>query len=214
MSDRYSDGSFQVMDCWITPLATGQQADSLHTLRDRIGDVPESSLVGHFVAGALRPAFERRQYNNDFANWAGEALSDLPLGERLAMAQAVDGPSLREELAVILDARISEIGDVYATEPFRFVDRQIVAYPTDTVIHSPSELPAAIDQMSDEALFYHVLDAPWRRSDGLDDFSAWLSNGSVDSEPLRSALASIDVRFMTITDVRQRLTAAAERSLV
>ena len=115
---------------------------------------------------------------------------------------------------MVLDARISEIGDVYAIEPFRFVDRQIVVYATDVVAATPRELSEAIADMSEESLFYHVMDAPWRRGDGMDDFSAWLMNAPVDGEVLRAALSGIDVRFMTMTDLRSRLTTAAERSLV
>ena len=212
MSEAYIAGPLQLMDCWIIPLATGVHADSLITFRDRIEEVPESSLIGHYVAGAMRPAFERRKYNNDFANWAGESLRDHPLGERLAMVRATDGPTLRDELAVVLDARISEVGDIYATEPFRFVDRQIVTYPTPHSLTTPRDLCGALESMSDESLFYHVLDACWRRSDDNDDFSEWLSRFAVDGEPLRKALEAVDVRFMSVQDVRTHLSSAVERA--
>ena len=99
-----SEDAFAVKDCGLIAIATGQEAQNLRELRDRVATIHPGCIYYHFWGGMLRPSFDEPEYQNDFAAWAWRSLHDASLAERLAIIdpgqyREIDG--LRQELASV-----------------------------------------------------------------------------------------------------------------
>lgn len=202
---------FVVRDCTMTALATGLDARNLRELRDRVKRIPEGSLYYHFWGRLLRPVFERREYNNDFANWAAYSLRDRRLAERLALVDPADFPDtgrLREELVDIIEDRLAEAPEVpwaSSDEAFHFIRGQLVVFDTHRRIEEPEELAGVCPRLSLSSVYYHFVDARNRSVDGVDDFQAWLRERAPDRADVCDRLDRLDLSFMTLPRLRDRL---------
>ena len=90
---------FEIKDCALAAVATGQKAQNLRELRDNIETVVPGSIAYHFWAGKLRPRFDDPEFNNDFAAWSRHALHDKVLAERLGMLDPTSFDRLRGDEA-------------------------------------------------------------------------------------------------------------------
>ena len=61
--------SFRIQDCALIAIATGEKAQNLRELRDRLKYIPPSSLYYHFWGGLLHHHFDDPEFQNDFARW-------------------------------------------------------------------------------------------------------------------------------------------------
>ncbi|QKT04273.1 hypothetical protein HUS23_10855 [Ectothiorhodospiraceae bacterium 2226] len=204
---------FAIRDCALIAIATGKRAQNLKELRDHLLTINPASIYYHFWGGLLETGFEEREFNNDFAIWARNALHDFPLSERLAVIDpsAYTGlESLRQELIDIIEERIDESEYLPWTrtdQQFEFIHSQIVVFNTRRTLECPEDLPAGVAQMSTSSIFYHFIDARRRSSEGLDDFRAWLCSYGEPYSELCDRLADIDPFFITLTNLRRQLSA-------
>lgn len=209
-SDR-NGAPFEVRDCTMTALATGLDARNLRELRDRLKRIPEGSLYYHFWGRLLRPVFEKREYNNDFANWAAYSLRDRALAERLALLDPADFEDLgrvREELVEIVEVRLSENPEVpwaAAHEAFHFIRGQLVVFDTHRRLERPEELRGLCADLSVGSVYYHFVDARNRSPEGLDDFQAWLRTWGDGHGGLCAELGKLDLSLATLSVLRDRL---------
>ncbi len=203
---------FVLKDCALIAIATGKRAFNLKELRDDLNIVSEDSIYQHFWGSLLEPLFEEREYNNDFAAWARRGLHDDKLAERLAMvdpSEYTNLEQLREELIEIIEERWDENESLpwrLATEPFVFIESQIVVFDTDKRIQQPEELTTLLPNLSTSSIFYHFIDARRRLSDRSDDFRAWLTGFNGKYDDICQQLAALDLYFSTLTELRQQLT--------
>lgn len=201
----------KIMDCALTALATGEEAQNLRELRDRIQRVSAGSLYYHFWGRLLRPVFEGREYHNDFANWAGYSLRDLVLAERLAIVDPAEYDSiddLREELIEVLEVRLAEEGRVpwaRVSETFHFIRSELVVFATGVEVRHPHDLPAVFQTLSLSSIYYHFIDARHLSGDGTDDFQRWLTGFGPAWDPLRRKLSQIDIYFTPLPELRDTL---------
>ena len=209
---------FAVTDCAMLSIAMGVSAQNLRELRDRLGEIPDSSIYYHFWGMRLRPRFEEPIYNNDFAHWAQESLHDRRLAERLGV---IDPPSfsdmseLRAELIDVIEERLEEMEYVPWVRPdegFRFIRSILVVFDTGVRISSPEDLQPILPTLSRSSLYYHFIDARRRSPEGLDDFQAWLSGFGERFSQLRSEIATIDPYFTSLSNLGQLLLACFERA--
>ncbi|MGC9325751.1 MAG: DUF5752 family protein [Desulfomonilia bacterium] len=204
---------FVVKDCALIAIATGEQAQNLRELRDRIETTRTSSIYYHFWGGLLRPRFDDPEYQNDFAIWASHSLHDRVLAERLALINPTDYKELeglRRELIDVIEERLEESEIVpwaKSSQKFYFVRSQIVVFDTGRRIHEPSELGHIVPHMSPGTIFYHFIDARRRTPLGGDDFREWLVGFGDRFSLLISSIAAIDPYFTTLTDLRSELNA-------
>lgn len=200
-----------IQDCALTAIATGEEAQNLRELRDRIQRVPAGSLYYHFWGRLLRPVFEGREYHNDFANWAGYSLRDLVLAERLAIVDPADYDDiddLREEIIEILEVRLAEEGRVpwaRVSEAFHFIRSELVIFGTGVEVATPEELAEVFHALPLSSVYYHFIDARHLSGDGMDDFQRWLSYFGPPYEPLRRKLGQIDIYFTPLPELRETL---------
>jgi hypothetical protein len=57
---------FQIKDCTLIAIATGERVRNLRELRERLHDIDPNSICYHFWGGLLRPRFDDSEYHPDF----------------------------------------------------------------------------------------------------------------------------------------------------
>lgn len=210
---------FAVKDCALAAIATGRRAQDLAEFSNALQVVHPGSIYYHFWGGLLRPRFDDREYNNDFAIWVRhpQGLHDETLAERLSVVDPTDFPAmeeLRTELVELVEERLYESERLRLTNadmPFNFIRSQIVVFNTGKVLEEPSMLAAALPAMSLGSVFYHVIDARRRTEDGVDDFRAWLGGLGDGYAELCNEIANIDPYFMSLSEMRRQLAAIFSR---
>ena len=212
---------FQVMDCALIAIATGEQAQNLRELRDRLVTTAPRCIYYHFWGGLLRPRFDDPEFQNDFAAWSSHALHDTRLAERLAIIDPTVYPEiedLRREVIEVVEERLEESEMVpwaRSGHQFHFIRSQIVIFDTTLEIASPRELPEVIPHLSLGSVFYHFIDARRRTPSGTNDFSQWLMGWGASYAPIVQALTEIDPYFVTLSELREELkTAVRDISLM
>jgi len=202
---------FEIKDCALAAIATGQKAQNLRELRNNLDSVVPGSIVYHFWAGKLRPRFDDPEFNNDFASWARHALHDKILAERLGMIDPTSFDrfeDMKQELLDIIEERLDESEHVpWATgdQQFYFITSQIVVFSSRRTIVEPVELVSVVPEMTSSSIFYHFIDARRRTFGHLDDFRAWLYGFEDRYHDLCDILSNVDPFFSTLPELRDQL---------
>jgi len=202
---------FAVKDCALIAIATGERANDLRELRDRLETTRPGCIYYHFWGGLLRSSFDDPEYQNDFAVWAYHGLHDRFLAERLALVDPTDFDDLedlRRELIEIIEERLDEnelVSWTAAHQQFQFIRSQIVVFDTGIRISNPIELKELIPQLTVGSVFYHFVDARRRTPNKIDDFSEWLIGFADDYDELIEQIASLDPYFKSLTELRAQL---------
>ncbi len=210
--ERIKHEPFEIKDCALAALATGERAQNLKELRNIIRNVVPGSIYYHFWGGLLRPRFDDPEYNNDFAAWIHHSLHDKPLAERLSMIHPTEFPDLEElrrELLDTIDERLDMSDSLLWSEPdrqFHFITSQIVVFDTHKVIKEPRKLESVLSSMTTSSVFYHFIDARRRTFGNIDDFSAWLYGFDKHYTDLCDLLSAVDPFFSSLSELRHQLT--------
>ncbi|AFM24064.1 DUF5752 family protein [Desulfomonile tiedjei] len=212
MADQQNNiGPFALKDCSLVAIATGEKAQNLREMRDRLINIHPGSIYYHFWGGLLRSRFDDPQFNNEFAVWSHYALHDDILAERLAVIDPTDFldlESLRQELLEVIEQRLEEIERpiwVQADLQFHFIRSEIVVFDTGVLIDDAPGLAEFVPKMALGSIFYHFIDARRRTPAGLDDFRSWLGCLEETHEELCHALAAVDPYFTTLSELRTEL---------
>jgi len=204
--------TFEVKDCALIAISTGEYAQTLRELREKVLTAPPTSIYYHFWGGLLRPRFDDPEFQNDFAIWASHSLHDKALAERLALIDPSDYPdieNLRLEVLDTLEERLDEserLSLVTADHRFYFVRSQIVVFDTSRRLTAPEELVSAIPSLSSGSIFYHVIDARRRLPENKDDFTIWISSFGPDYQELVDRIAEVDPYFTNLIELREELS--------
>jgi hypothetical protein len=202
---------FEIKDCALAAIATGQKAQNLKELRDNIETVVPGSIAYHFWAGKLRPRFDDPEFNNDFAAWSRHALHDKVLAERLGMIDPTSFDrfeEMKQELLDIIEERLDESEHIpwaSTDQQFHFITSQIVVFSTRRTIVEPAELRSIASEMTSSSIFYHFIDARRRTFGHMDDFRAWLYGFEERYRDLCDILSNVDPFFSTLPELRQQL---------
>jgi Family of unknown function (DUF5752) len=202
---------FFVKDCALIALATGEDAQTLRELREKIQTIGSDSIYYHFWGGLLRPRFDDPEFQNDFAVWSSRSLHDKKLAERLALIDPTDYETLeglRKELIEVIEERLDEselLPWVTASSRFYFVRSQIVVFDTGKRVATVDEMTAQIPHLSPGSIFYHFVDARRRTQLGKSDLSMWLMGFGDEYQGLLDHIALIDPYFTTLTELRDEL---------
>ena len=151
---------FYIMDCALIAISTGERAQNLRELRDRLKTIHPGCIYYHFWGGLLHPHFDDPEFQNDFAVWASNNLHDLKTAEQLSIIDpnvCKDIEDLRKEVIEIIEERLSEAEYVpwtKAGQEFQFTRSQIVIFDTGVCIRDPKELLDIIPTMSLGSIFY------------------------------------------------------------
>ncbi len=203
--------AFTVKDCALIALGTGERAQNLRELRDRLLRVHSGCIYHHFWGGLLKPRFEEPEFQNDFAAWVYHGLRDAGLAERMALidpGEFSEIEDLRRELVEVIEERLSESEFVpwaRIDQQFYFIRSQIVVFDTDLRPQDPESLHLLIPKLSVGSVFYHFIDARRRTSSKRDDFSEWLLGLGESCLPLVEGLAKIDPYFSSLSELRTEI---------
>lgn len=203
---------FVVMDCVLLTRMNGlPEAATLRELRERVAVCGENVLYHHFCETLLRPSFDYPDYHNDFAVWAKMHLADPVLAERFGALDPYAFCSMEELRGVMLDIIDERINLLPYAQPlpkgaeFYFLEASTVVFDTGDRICAPSELAPAILRMTTGSIYFHFIEARRREPLGLDDFSTWLLQSGEQGAACREALASIDIGFLTLTELKNEI---------
>jgi hypothetical protein len=207
--------SFNIKDCALSAIATGVRAHNLRELRDHMLRIHPGSIYYHFWGGLLRPRFDEREFNNDFALWLHEAhgLHDETLAERLAVvdpSEYADIEQLRFQLIDIMSDRLDESEKLrltHADKPFEFIRSQIVVFDTGFRISSPEDLARTARSMTPSSYFFHFIDSRRRTPGRGNDFCEWLSNYGPEYSRLCDKLREIDPYFISLAELKNSILA-------
>jgi Family of unknown function (DUF5752) len=207
---------FEVKDCALLARMSGlPPAYNLRELRERVAACSENVLFHHYCETTLRSTFDNPDYRNDFAVWSKLYLGDRVLAERLGILDPYSFPSLGELRAAtleVIDERLGELTMIPWARPgdeFFFMEATTVIFSAGMRIAHPSELADAIRKMTNGSVYFHFLEARRRLPFGKDDFTSWLLENE-DGGRNRlyiEALASIDIYFHSLADLRKELAA-------
>jgi len=204
---------FAVKDCALIAIGTGERAQNLRELRDRLLTINPGCIYHHFWGGLLRPRFDEPEYQNDFAAWAYYGLRDKVLAERLALIDKShfrDIESLRQELVEIMEERLEEVELVpwaKAGQQLFFIRSQLVVFDTGIRISDRNMLGDLVPRLPVGSIFYHFIDARRRTAQLMDDFSQWLQGFGDTYLKLAQRLSAIDPYFSTLTELRLEIEA-------
>ena len=203
---------FCAKDCNLSIIATGRVASSLVELRDLLYQVPIGSLYYHFWGGSLRISFVHPEYHNDFCSWAHFGLHDDVLTERLSIIDPTefeDLEALRKKVIDVIEDRLDEI-EYYSwsreEHRFHFLRSITIVYDLNLKTTAPPDLKNFILKMPFTSIFYHFIDARRRTPNQSDDFSAWLSGFGTQFDELIKEIKKIDPFFLSLSEIRDRLT--------
>ena len=203
---------FFVKDCALAVIATGESAESLIQLKEALARVPTSSIYYHFWGGRLRSEFAHPEFHNDFALWTHIHLHDNILSEKLGILDPIEYANLddlRRTIIDLIEDRLEEIEYILWSQResrFHFLRSSIIIFDTPIKASHPSELKGIIPNLTSNSIFYHFIDARTRTKDGTDDFTTWLLNFKDDFPELIAKIRQIDPYFLSLTEIRQRLS--------
>ncbi len=211
---------FQIKDCALIALATGERAQNLRELEDRLRNTDVACVYYHVWGSMLRPRFDDPEYQNDFAAWAHRDLHDQALAEKLTSvdpSRFADLEDLRQEFIDIIEERLDELEYIPWTKgsrQFFFVRSQVVVFDTDMRVDTPMSLLEHIRNMSFGSIFYHFVEARRRNANRADDFSEWLMGFGERYAGITKALKAIDPYFNSLKELRNELIATFENALM
>ena len=171
---------FQFIGCSELQEILGEHAEDEQELAELIEEVPVDSIYFHTHSYFLRHRFIERVYPNDFAQWVETQVRDHALGERLAVVDPFDFPSLealREELISIIDDHLSStpiVPRVVFGAAFHFNRSRILEVPTGLEAWTLAEFRNAVSEVDVSALYYHFFEAHLRLNREENDFAAWV----------------------------------------
>lgn len=204
---------FLIKNCSLAAIATGERANSLIELRDKLAIVDEGSIYYHFWGSRMNPIFTHPQHHNDFASWIFHRLHDHILAERLSIIDPTEYDSLealRQDVVETIDSRLDEYESVIWTKKedrFHFIRSTIIVFESSVTLSKPEELIKTIPILTPSSIFYHFIDARARTPQTVDDFSVWLQTFGSQHDALIEEIQSLDPYFLSLTQLRDELAA-------
>ncbi len=202
---------FVFRDCVVLISPTGQRAQNLREFLNILQQSKEKVVFHHLYQSHLKYKAKIRDYPNDFANWAADALEDQALAEKLASFDPYDSPSVldtKEMIVEIIEEHLWDLPTVPWVRPgfeFYFSSATTIILPTKIEAKTLSQFKKALKIIPDTSLYYHFYEARKRHKEKLhDDFSVWIEtnffpNGIVDK------IREIDFYFFSLDEVRNKL---------
>lgn len=199
---------FYFKDCALSTISTGERAETLKELHEKVSTIHVSSIYHHFWGTRLSHLYETQEYLNDFAMWSFQKIHDQTLAERLSVIDPTeygDIEELRKAVLFAIKTRLEEISDVGQGHSFYFARSKIIIFETPFVISKPEEFLQVLPNLPASSIFYHFIDAHRRTPNGQNDFSAWLEGFSGKYEGLIQKLSDIDFYFCSLTELQKKI---------
>lgn len=166
----------------------------------------------------MHPQFVHPQYHNDFASWVYYRLHDHVLAEQLSIidpTEFADLEGLRQELLEIIEEELDSYEIVLWTKKedrFHFLYSNIIVFDSSLIIAKPEDLAEGIKKLPPSSIFYHFIDARTRTPEKIDDFSLWLKTFGDQYSKLIENIQGVDPYFLSLTELKDELGHAIQRS--
>jgi uncharacterized protein DUF5752 len=209
---------FVFLGCLELREVTSHEAHDARELLEELQRVPVESVFCHTAATLLHRPVLPEAYPNDFAQWAGIDLDDRRLAERLAAVDAFPAgaaESVRDELVATIQDHLQHLQTAVPRshgEPFRFMQVHLVPVPTGHQARTLEEFRDALAEVDVSAIFYHVIEARYRRARGRGDFVEWV-DGALGRHDVAERLTHIDPYVGSMERLRDRHLSVLSRAL-
>lgn len=210
-STQPAPNPFWFRECFLIPMPIGRKAVNLRELLEAIRVLDESVLFYHLIQSRLSPSPPAVEYPNDLAFWAGNALQDIKLAEKLSSFDPFECENIGEVRQAVEDILEEYLWDLpyipWARSGFElhFCQASTVVVRSEICAQTLQELCVALGKVGLDSLYYHFFEARWRLGVlKADDFSFWIEN-NFDLPNLVRAIRDLDIYFYSLKEIRETL---------
>jgi len=197
---------------------TGLKVFNLEGLLERIKDVPESCIYHHTHRFLQQHQYLSPEPPNDFAYWVTNALGEKALGEELSSIDtvqfsAIDG--LRQAFVSVIEKYLKDepgakMKLAHRNEAFYFIKSVSFILPTGYEVSDLPEFCRIIENISIDAIYFHIFEARLRIGKKTNDFSYWIEN-SLGNKKLADSISRLDPYTYTLEDLRSAIIEKASK---
>lgn len=203
--------NFEFYDSIILVSPTGEYASNLKEFLHILEQSEDKVIFHHLYQSHIKYYFKIWDYPNDFANWAAEALEDLPLAEKLANLDPYDCKTVEEAKQIvveIIEDHLWHSPTVPWVRPgfeFYFSSSTTIIMPLGIKVSTLKEFKCALEKISESSLYYHFYEGRKRHKEKLlDDFSLWIEY-NFEKNNLLEKIREIDFYFFSLEEIRKKL---------
>jgi len=191
---------------------TGLKASNLEKLLVCLKEVPDSSIYHHTHRFLQQHQYLSPEPPNDFAYWVTSALGEKELGENLASIDTVQFNSisdLRRTLISVIEDYLKSNPDAktrstHRSSAFYFIKSISFILPTGYEANDLSEFYSILENISIDAIYFHVFEARLRVGKKINDFSYWIES-SFGNKRLADSISRLDPYSYTLEDLRKTI---------
>lgn len=189
---------------------TGQRAQNIPQLLALLREVPGSSVFYHTHQQFLAHHFETPVVYNDFAVWAGDALREEALAEKLAAIDMLAFTSVRQLREAIIrtgEQHMAAAGGRWREcppgEEFHFCKTRSFVMPLGVTARDPADFFSKLPSITNSSLYFHFLAARLRLERPTSDFSHWLA--ACGLQGLAKAIDALDPYTRTLDELKNEI---------
>jgi septum formation topological specificity factor MinE len=191
---------------------TGLKAANLVELLKYLREVPDSAIYHHTHRFLQQHQYLSPEPPNDFAYWVANALGEKELGEELASIDTVQFSAigdLRQAIVSVIEGYLKSNPDArtkstHGRDAFYFIKSLSFILYTG---YEASDLPgfrSIIENISIDAVYFHIFEARLRIGKKNNDFSYWIEN-SLGNKRLADSISRLDPYTYTLEDLRKTI---------
>ncbi len=197
---------------------TGLKAHNLEKLLECLRDVPESSIYHHTHRFLQQHQYLSPEPPNDFAYWVTSSLGEKELGEDLASIDTIQFNTindLRRAFISVVEAYLkanpeAKTKSAYGSAAFYFIKSLSFILPTGYVAGDLPEFCRIVENISIDAIYFHIFEARLRIGKKINDFSYWIES-SLDNKKLADSISGLDPYTYTLEDLRRAIIEKVSR---
>lgn len=216
--DQTAKDPFWFRECFLMTMPVGIRVGNLRELLHVIKEVDDAALYYHLFQCRLVISPPTIEYPNDFAQWAGLALQEKALAEKLSSFDPLDYADLnqvRQAVVDIMEEHLWELPFIPWARPgfeFHFCEASTVVIRSEIAAANLREFCQGLKKVGLDSIYYHFFEARWRLEKPIDDFSYWIET-NFDVPELVTAIRDIDIYFYSLREIRNTLLGLIDRHL-
>lgn len=197
---------------------TGLKASNLEELLEYLRQVPESSIYHHTHKFLQQHQYLSPEPPNDFAYWVSSSLGERELGEDLASIDTVQFNTINDLRKAIISAIESYLKNNTSAK-MKFTNRNNVFHfmksisfilPTGYAANDLREFSGILENISIDAIYFHIFEARLRIGKKMNDFSYWIES-SLGNKKLADSISRLDPYTYTLEDLRRAIIEKTQR---
>lgn len=197
---------------------TGLKASNLKALLECIKEVPDSSIYHHTHRFLQQHQYLSPEPPNDFAYWVTSALGEKELGEDLASIDTIQFNAISDLrctlISVIEDYLKSnpaaDTRSAHGSNAFYFIKSLSFILSTGYVAGDLQEFCNVLENISIDAIYFHIFEARLRIGKKINDFSYWIES-SLGNKRLADSISGLDPYSYTLEDLRKTIIEKVKR---